>query len=57
MTEKELLYIEDALGHAKFFGDKCDEAMGMLTDTDLKLCVQKAKENNTKMFDCLISLL
>ena len=26
MTDKELLYIEDALGHEKFFETKCREA-------------------------------
>ncbi len=57
MTEKELLYIEDALGHSKFFGEKCDEAMGMLTDAQLKMCVSQAKEKNTKVFQSLISLL
>ena len=32
MSPKELLYIEDALGHTKFLTMQCREAAGSLTD-------------------------
>ena len=31
MTPKELLYIEDALGHIKFMTTQCNEASSRLT--------------------------
>ena len=35
MTTKELLYIEDALGHAKYFQTKCQETANQIQDTEL----------------------
>ena len=32
MSPKELLYIEDALGHEKFLKTQCQQAMQNLTD-------------------------
>ena len=39
MTTKELLYVEDALGHEQYFQTKCRELAGQLQDADLKSCV------------------
>ena len=39
MTSKELLYVEDALGHEKYFQTKCMEAAAQMQDEDLKQCV------------------
>ena len=36
MTPKELLYIEDALGHAKFLTTQWDDAAAKLSDPALK---------------------
>ena len=38
MTSKELLYVEDALGHEKYFQTKCMEAAAQMQDEDLKQC-------------------
>ena len=36
MTDKELLYVEDALNHAKHFNEMCNEACELLDDDTLK---------------------
>ena len=41
MTSKELLYVEDALGHETFFQQKCSEAVQTLQDPKLRSCVQQ----------------
>lgn len=41
MTTKELLYVEDALGHEKYFQTKCNETANQIQDADLKACVQQ----------------
>lgn len=33
MTEKELLYVEDALGHEQYFQTQCQDAAGRLQDS------------------------
>lgn len=35
MTTKELLYIEDALGHEKYFMSKCKETAAQIQDPEL----------------------
>ena len=41
MSPKELDYIEDALGHEKFFKTQCQDAIQNLQDQELKTCVQQ----------------
>ena len=41
MTSKELLYVEDALGHEKYFQTKCNEAAQQIQDETLKQCVMQ----------------
>lgn len=48
MTEKELLYVEDALGHATFLSDLANTAVSQLSDAELK---SKAQEVASKMSD------
>lgn len=57
MTSKELLYVEDALGHEKYFKTQCGEVMQKLQDPELKQCVQKLSEKHTQIFQSLYSLL
>ena len=40
MSSKEMLYLEDALGHEKFLKTQCQQAMDALTDPELKSFVQ-----------------
>ena len=50
MTPKELLYIEDALGHTRFLMTQCSLAANQLTDPDLKRRVQQLINGNQKLF-------
>ena len=48
MTPKELLYIEDALGHTRFLMTQCSLAANQLTDPELKRRVQQLINGNQK---------
>lgn len=50
MTPKELLYIEDALGHTKFLMDQCNDAVAKLQDPALKQSVSEYVAANQKLF-------
>lgn len=51
MSPKELTYIEDALGHEKFFKTQCQEAAKNLQDQELKSCVEQLSQKHTQIFD------
>lgn len=57
MTTKELLYVEDALGHEKYFQTKCTETANQLQDAELKAYVQQMGKKHQKIFQSLYSLL
>ncbi len=57
MTEKELLYVEDALGHEKYFKTKCDEAMANLQDPEFKNLVSVMLEKHNKIYQSFLGLL
>lgn len=57
MTEKELLYVSDALGHEKHFQTKCRETAGQLQDADLKAYVQQMAQSHRDIFQSLYGLL
>ncbi len=57
MTEKELLYVEDALSHAQFCMTKCDETVAQIKDPELKLCIQQVAEKNKQIFQSFYGLL
>lgn len=50
MTPKELLYIEDALGHTRFLMTQCSLAANQLTDPELKRRVRQLINGNQKLF-------
>ena len=50
MTPKELLYIEDALGHTQLLMTQCNQAINQLTDPTLKQQVQQLVNSNQKLF-------
>ena len=50
MSPKELLYLEDALGHDKFLKTQCQEAVGKLSDPDLKNYVQQLLTKHQELF-------
>ncbi len=57
MTSKELQYLEDALGHEKFFQSKCNEVMSELSDEQLRSCVQQMAQKHQQIFSSLYGLL
>ena len=57
MTPKELLYIEDALGHEKFFQTKCEQTASQLQDAELRECVVQMAEKHRQIFQNLYGLL
>ena len=57
MTAKELLYVEDALGHEKYFQQKCTETAAQPTDSDLKTCVEQMASRHQQLFQSFYGLL
>ncbi len=57
MTSKELLYVEDALGHEKYFQAKCKETANQLQDTQLKAFVEQMAQKHQQLFQSFYSLL
>ena len=50
MTSKEILYVEDALGHAQFLKSQCRDAVNMLSDAALKQQAQSWLDKNQQIF-------
>ena len=57
MTSKELLYVEDALGHEQYFQTKCTEVASSLQDTELRDSVQSMQNKHQEIFSSFINLL
>ena len=57
MTGKELLYVEDALGHAKFMITQSNEAANQLTDPVLKQQAQQLVNDHQKLFTTFLGLV
>lgn len=51
MSPKELLYIDDALGHEKFLITQCQQAAETLTDPQLRECVQRMGKAHQELFN------
>ncbi len=57
MTSKELLYVEDALGHEQYFMAQCSETMNKLQDPDLRSLVQQLQQSHQTLFQNFYGLL
>ncbi|MBC8535763.1 hypothetical protein H8695_03540 [Clostridiales bacterium BX7] len=57
MSPKELLYIEDALGHEKFMQTKCNEEASKLQDAELKSFVEQMATKHQQIYSSLFQLL
>jgi len=57
MSEKELLYIEDALGHLKFMETKCNECAKKLQDSELKEYVEQLATKHKELFGKFYQIL
>ena len=57
MSPKELLYIEDALGHIEFMMAQCKNAESQLSDATLKRQAQTLLDGNRKLFNQFYGLI
>jgi len=57
MTPKEVLYVEDALGHAQFLKTQCQDAVNALTDPALKQQAQRWLDENQSIFRSFYALV
>lgn len=57
MTEKELLYVEDALGHEQHFQTQCQNASEQLQDAELKRFSRELEQKHRTMFQSFYDLL
>lgn len=57
MSPKELLYIDDALGHEQFLIAQCQEAEAALSDPQLKQRVRQLQSSHQQLFNRLMALV
>ena len=57
MTQKEILYVEDALEHAQLLAQQSQEAVNTLQDAALKQQVQQLVNKNQQIFNQFYSLV
>lgn len=57
MSPKELLYIEDALGHEQFLQTQCREAAQALQNPELKNYVNQLAQQHAQLFQKLYGLV
>ncbi len=57
MTNKELLYVEDALGHEEYFQTRCNEISSQIQDGELREATQKMQSKHQQLFTSFINLL
>lgn len=57
MTQKELLYIEDALNHCQFFNKKAKEAISAVKNEELKDLAYDLEEWSTDLMEKIYELV
>lgn len=57
MTEKELMYLEDALGHERYFQAQCAETIRQLQDEALRAEVKEMGKKHQDIFRSFYGLL
>ncbi len=57
MSPKELLYIEDALGHAQYMTTQCQAAAQQLSDPTLRSQIQQLVSSNQALFNRFYNLV
>ncbi len=57
MSPKELLYIEDALGHEQILMNQCQQAISSLSDPQLRSCVQQMRAAHQELFNQFYQLI
>ncbi len=57
MTNKELLYVEDALGHENFMKICSKNTSSQLTDSTLSNYIGELEQKHTELFNKFLNLL
>ncbi len=57
MTSKELLYVEDALGHEQYFQTQCRETANQIQDPKLRACIEQMEKKHQQLFQNFYDLL
>lgn len=57
MSDKELLYVEDALSQLKLFQTKCENYSNQLQDRELKAYLLDVQSRCRKMFNDIYKVL
>lgn len=57
MTNKELMYVEDALGHECFMKTCSKNTSSQLNDTTLSSYIGELEQKHTELFDKFLNLL
>ena len=57
MTSKELLYVEDALGHEQYFQTQCAETASKIQDPELKRFAEDMQNQHRTIFQNFYNLL
>jgi hypothetical protein len=57
MTSKELLYVEDALGHEAFMKSCSQKTSTKLTDPSLSSYIAELEQKHTEIFNKFLNLL
>lgn len=57
MTNKELLYVEDALGHENFMKTCSKHTSSQLTDSTLSNYIGELEQKHTELFNSFLNLL
>ena len=57
MTNKELLYVQDALGHEKFMKSCCTKTSSKLNDPTLSSYVGELTQKHQEIYEKFLNLL
>lgn len=57
MTSKELLYIQDALGHEEFLKCESKQAAGNIVDASLSTYIGSLEKKHNEIFSKFLNLL
>lgn len=57
MTSKELLYVEDALGHEKFMQSSSKITANQLSDPGLSAYLKELEQTHTQLYNNFLNLL
>ncbi len=57
MTSKELMYVEDVLGHEQYFRTQCCQSADTMQDSSLKQLAKEIEQTHDSIFSQFYHLL